>query len=149
MTGEKRYLPSSLPLPEVSEQTRAFLTTGRLELQTCRACGSAQHPPGELCFSCGGFTFDYVVAEPVGTISSWTVVHHVTHPSLRDAVPYNVVIVELDGHPHVRIVGNLVDGDRGDLSIGRRVRGEWTEPLESEEQEPVQLHQWHVHRSVQ
>lgn len=146
MSADGRYLPDGLPVPEVNDFTRAFLTTGTLALQTCRACGAVQHPPGELCFSCGGFDFDYRETPARGTISSYTVVHHATHPLLVAVVPYNVVIVELDEFPHVRIVGNLVGAAGGDdaLAIGRPVTGEWTAPLSRDGQEPVRLLQWRL-----
>lgn len=143
MSGEARYLPEALPVPAVDEFTRAFLTSGALMIQTCRVCGNVQHPPGEFCFACGAVSFDYVETEARGTISSWTMVHHVTHAGLRHAVPYNVVIVELDAHPGVQIVGNLVGGLPEDLVIGRVVEGVWTVPLARDGQEPVRLLQWH------
>lgn len=141
--GDQRYLPDALPVPEVNEVTRALLTSGALALQTCVFCRTVQHPPGEICFTCGAVEFDYVETEPVGVVSSHTVVHHATHPALKDAVPYNVVIVELRDAHGVQMVGNLVTADLGDLVIGRRVVGRWTVPLERDGQEPVRLLQWH------
>jgi uncharacterized protein len=146
MTGDARYLPDGWPLPEVNEFSRAFLTTGSLALQTCRACAAVQHPPGELCLTCGSFDFDYVEAPARGTISSYTVVHHAMHPLLVDTVPYNVILVELDAFPGVRIVGNLLDAADGDLTIGRQVTGTWTAPLSHEGQESVRLLQWRLVR---
>jgi uncharacterized protein len=140
--ADERYLPADLPIPEITEYSRAFLTSGDLALQTCIACAAVQHPPAELCFDCGGLDFDYQPTEPVGRICTYTVVHHVTHTALRDSVPYNVVIVELDHHPGIRIVGNLVDSEPEDLEIGTPVRGSWTKPLTAEGQEPIRLLQW-------
>ena len=144
MSGDERYLPGGWPVPEVNDVSRAFLTSGALMLQTCVACGHVQHPPGEFCFTCGSFDFNYVEVAAQGTVSSYTIVHHVIHPLLADAVPYNVIIVELDEFPHVQIVGNLLDSANADVSIGLAVTGSWTEPLPPEGQEPVRLLQWRV-----
>lgn len=147
MTGEDRYLPDDLPLPSVDDFTRAFLTSGTLAIQRCAECGHEQHPPVEICTSCGGVGFDYPAVSARGTISSFTVIHHATHRALVGAVPYNVVIVELDERPQIRIVGNLLDAELGDLAIGQRVVGSLTKPLTGTgEPEPVRLLQWRVDR---
>lgn len=139
----QRYLPDALPVPEVNDVNRAFFTSGEIRIQTCQACGSVQHPPLELCCTCGGFAFDYIAGQSSGTVCSYTIVHHPTHSALADAVPYNVVIVELDQPPGVRVVGNLVGGIENRAEIGQRVVAGWTTPIEREGQAPVQLLQWH------
>ncbi|MFC9978440.1 Zn-ribbon domain-containing OB-fold protein [Gordonia sp. NPDC127522] len=143
MTDGKRHLPDDMPLPLLDDRNRQFFTSGTLALQTCRSCRVVQHPAGEFCFTCGSFEFDYPEVPPTGVISSYTTVHHVTHRALTDSVPYDVVIVEIDAHPEVRLVGNLI-GEVAAPRIGARVRGEWTEPLVSAEQEPVRLLQWRL-----
>src|SRR6185295_13554780 len=104
-----RYLPGGWTLPALTDENRAFFTSGELRLQHCRACGAVQHPPADVCSTCQGLELDDVPAEPVGSVASYTIVHHPLHPMLKDAVPYNVVIVSLRDHPELRIVGNLVD----------------------------------------
>jgi hypothetical protein len=47
-------------------------------------------------------------------------VHHAVHPLLTEKVPYNVVVVALDDHPDLRVVGNVIDG--GEVRNGARVR---------------------------
>jgi uncharacterized protein len=138
-----RYLPEALPVPEVNEANRAFFTSGELRVQTCRSCRIEQHPPVEICSQCGGFEFDYPASRTSGTVSSYTIVHHPTHPALTDAVPYNVVIVELDDHPGLRVVGNLVGAMDERPVIGQRVVAGWTTPIKRDGQDPVRLLQWH------
>jgi hypothetical protein len=58
---------------------------------------------------------------------------------LRVRVPYNVVVVELRDHPHVRIVGNVVATGDAPVAIGLSVRGSWTGPLG---ERGVRLLQW-------
>jgi uncharacterized OB-fold protein len=80
-----------------------------------------------------------VAAEPVGTVVGATLVHHALNPMLRDSVPFNVVVVELRDHPHVRIVGNVLGMGQDRVPIGSIVRGSWTGPLG---EQGVRLLQW-------
>ena len=124
-----RYLPDDWTLPQLDEHNEAFFTGGELLLERCPACGHVQHPPCGVCTACQAVGTERVAAEPVGTVVSATVVHHVLNPLLRDHVPYNVVVVELRDHPHVRIVGNVLGVGQDGVAIGRSVRGSWTAPL--------------------
>lgn len=54
-----------------------------------------------------------------GTVFSYTVVHQVYHPGFADAVPYPVVIVELE--EGVRMLSNLVDTSLADITVGMAV----------------------------
>ena len=145
MSAADRYLPDEWQLPALTEFNRAFFTSGTLKLQQCIACKSMQHPPGEVCFTCGEVEFEYVGADERGTISSYTIVHHPVHEVLKSVVPYNVVVVQLDEFPHVEIVGNLVGAAlSSDVRIGAAVHGVWTGPLDDDCDEPVRLLQWQL-----
>jgi uncharacterized OB-fold protein len=144
VSATDRYLPDEWQLPALTEFNRAFFTSGTLKLQQCVECKIIQHPPGEFCFACGGFEFDYIDGEARGTISGYTIVRHPVHPLLTSAIPYNVVVVQLDEYPHVEITGNVVDCSPDDLKIGAAVNGEWTDPLDDGANEPVRLLQWRL-----
>jgi uncharacterized OB-fold protein len=138
-----RYLPDEWTLPQLDEHNEPYFTTGELLLERCPSCGHVQHPPAGVCTACQTVGTDRVAVEPIGVVVSATVVHHVLNPMLRDHVPYNVVVVALRDHPHVRIVGNVVGnvlrgGPDGTL-IGRSVRGSWTAPLG---ERGIRLLQW-------
>ena len=136
-----RYLPPEWTLPAITEHNSAFFTSGELRLETCRSCGSTQHPPIGVCIECGGLEHDYVATSPTGRIDGFTIVHHAVHPLLAEKVPYNVVVVALDDHPDLRVVGNVIDG--GEVRNGARVRCTWTEPLPSPDGKSViRLPQW-------
>ena len=66
--ASSRYLPSEWTLPAINEHNAAFFTSGELRLETCRACGSAQHPPIGVCIECGGVEHDYIATSPTGRI---------------------------------------------------------------------------------
>jgi uncharacterized OB-fold protein len=134
-----RSLPDDWILPAVDEHNEAYFTSGELLLERCPACGHVQHPPQGVCVACQHVGTERVAVEPVGTVVSATVVHHALNPMLRDRVPYDVVVVELRDHPHVRIVGNVLGVAGGRVAIGTAVRGSWTGPLG---ERSVRLLQW-------
>lgn len=125
-----RYLPAEWTLPAITPENEAFFRGGRdgeLRLQRCAYCSTVQHPPSEVCVACQSTDFDYVAVAPSGTVVSYSIVHHPVHPSLGRVVPYNVVVVSLDEHPHVRIVGNLIDVEPADVEVGMPVSCTWAE----------------------
>lgn len=145
-TSSARYLPAEWTLPVVNPQNAAFFTNGRngeLSLQRCRRCATTQHPPEEVCRECQSTDFDYVAVNPTGTVVSYSIVHHPVHPSLRQVVPYNVVVVSLDEHPDVRIVGNVIDAEAADIEVGLPVICTWAQVAGSDV-ESIFLPQWRV-----
>lgn len=99
-----------------------------LAFQRCTACGRFQHPPLPGCRRCGGRTLMWSRVVGRGRIFSLTVVHHAALPALTDAVPYNVVTVEFDDAPGVRLVSNVLDAAPGALAIGQALDLVWDEP---------------------
>ena len=93
---------------------------GALMLQRCADCRAFRHPPRPMCPKCRSMRSEWVVSEGAGEVHSYTVVHHPSAPSLRDAVPYGIVLVEMDEGP--RIISNMVDVPPEELCIGMRVR---------------------------
>lgn len=78
---------------------------GELAIRTCADCGTALHVPVAHCWSCGSWDTRWTATAGTGRLYSWTVVAHQVHPSYP--VPYTVVLVELDDHPGVRLIGRL------------------------------------------
>ena len=138
-----RYLPDEWTLPAINDHNAAFFTSGELRLETCRACGATQHPPIGVCIECGGLEHDYVASAPSGVIDGFTIVHHAVHPLLSERLPYNVVVVALDGHTDLRVVGNLIDAAPDQVQMGARVKCTWTDPLPAPNGGPaIRLPQW-------
>ena len=145
MPRSHRFLPDEWILPAITSENRAFFTSGELRLQRCRACGIVQHPPGEVCHACQGMEFDHVVAQPQGVVETFTIVHHVVHPMLRQNVPYNVAVISVRDYPHVRIVGNVIDAAPEQIRIGMPVTCTWAEVRregEGGEQITMYIPQW-------
>lgn len=103
---------------------------GRLTVQTCRACGHAQHPPRAMCPACRSTDLCWRDAAGTGRIWSFTVAHPPLLPAFAPLAPHAVALVELDDFPGIRMVGALLrDGaamfggvDPATLSIGAPVR---------------------------
>ena len=140
-------LPPGLPEPTPDLQGPAApywrgLREGRLLVQKCAACGGLQWGPDYICAACHSFDPGWQEVEPRGRIFSWTRVWQGAQPVLKDAVPYLVVLVELAGAPHARLIGNLLGDPMQEVEIGADVVGVF-EQHESDV-EPYALLQWRL-----
>jgi len=72
-----------------------------------------------LCPQCHSADIEWRAAVAGGSVYTYTVVHHPTHPAFRDQVPYVVAVVELDEGP--RIVTNVKHCRVEDVHGGMRV----------------------------
>jgi uncharacterized OB-fold protein len=139
----QRYLPDEWILPAITDENRAFFTSGEVRIQRCAECGSVQHPPEEVCRQCQAMTFEYIAAGTTGTVESFSIVHYAVHPMLKAVTPYNVAVVVLDDFADIHIVGNIVDAGPEDVHIGMRVTATWAEVKPSDDSgEVVKLLQW-------
>ena len=134
-------LPEDWALPVIDGFNRDWFTTGELAVQQCEACATRQHPPEEICHVCGSMSFSTAPLPGVGTVHSFTVVHHSVHAALDAAVPYTVVLVSLDAAPELRVVGNLIEGPVDEASIGMPVEAVWLERI-ADDGTKVLLPQW-------
>lgn len=92
---------------------------GRLAVQRCLACGRHQHPPGPRCRRCGGGRLEFEPVAGRGHVHTYTVVHH--PPVEGEQMPYVVAVVELDHPPGIRMLGNLLGIDPGEVRVGMAV----------------------------
>jgi hypothetical protein len=115
------------PLPLLDADNAPFWeAAARHELcaQRCPDCGRWRWPPRPMCPYCGSLA---VVWQPLtgrGTIYSYTIITHPTHPFWTRRVPYLVVLVELE--EGIRLIGNLLDWQDGQpVEIGTPVTVTW------------------------
>lgn len=139
-----KVMPEGWAQPAIDRFNEAFFTSGKLMLQECAACGTVQHPPEELCHRCLAMEFVGREAAGTATVHSFIVVQHPVAPALAASVPYTVVLVVLDDHPHVRIVGNVLNREAGNIEIGDRVRAVFEELPGAEGEPRLLLPQWEV-----
>lgn len=113
----------TFPHPEITELNRAYwdgLREGRLRFQRCLDCQHGWLPARRNCPNCLSSSFDWVDSDGKGQVVSWVVYHRAYADFLKDKVPYDVSIVELDEGP--RLLTNVIDSDAGrKLSVGARV----------------------------
>ncbi len=135
-------MPDEWALPIINDLNREFFTSGKLMLQQCTHCQTIQHPPEDVCHECQGMEFSHVESAGQGTVYSYAVMHYAAHPALQDAVPYGVVLVQLDDYPHVRVVGNCLNVELDGFNIGMKVRVTWEAIADEETGEQLRMPQW-------
>jgi uncharacterized OB-fold protein len=91
---------------------------GELVVRACESCGAFLHLPRAYCHECGSWEGRWAPVSGRGRLHSWTVVEHQVHPAY--AVPYTVVLVDLDDAPGVRLVGHLAGSPH--LTDGQEMR---------------------------
>jgi uncharacterized OB-fold protein len=95
------------------------LLAGELRLPRCGLCGMFMWYPDETGPHCAGAETVWETLPGSGTVYTHTTVRRAFAPSTEpDVLPVVIVLVEPDGAPGVRIVGNLVGGDP---VVGQRV----------------------------
>jgi uncharacterized OB-fold protein len=121
------YLPAGMPMPAPQVDGGwdapfwAACRRHELVVQRCSACGAMRHPPEVVCYRCSSFENDWPAVSGRGTVYSFINVEYPAHPALRERVPYNAVIVQLNEDPTVHMVGNVVDCEYDDIAIGMPV----------------------------
>jgi uncharacterized OB-fold protein len=104
------------PVPDADTQPYwDAVAESRLVVQRCAECGHWIWQPRPLCPRCHADAPAWTEVSGAGTVASWTVVHPPVLAVWQDAVPFVILLVELDDAPGVRMVGRLVDGDGGRL----------------------------------
>lgn len=90
---------------------------GRLEIQKCSDCGTLRHPPSPACPSCRSFRWETLVSSRLGTLHSWTVLHH----PKDDAFDYPLGVALVDLAEGTRLVADMAGFDLTALEIGMPV----------------------------
>ena len=122
------YLPEGMPAPAPGPEDAPFWEScnrGELRIQCCDDCGTFRHPPIPVCAACRSSKSTWTLVPGTGTVFSYTVAHHPTHPALRGSPPYNIAVIHLDGAGDVRLVSNVVDVPPDEMRIGMRVDLVW------------------------
>ncbi|AOR33718.1 hypothetical protein BFF78_23995 [Streptomyces fodineus] len=107
-----------------------YAARGELRVQACGDCHEPRFPPRPCCPHCQSFASEWRLTGGRGRIWSYVVPHPPLLPGYAEQAPYNVVVVELEDAPRIRLVGNLVTHagaplnslDPQRLRIGARVQ---------------------------
>ncbi len=139
-------------LPGLDEESAPFFeyaARGELRVQACADCGVRRMPPRPRCERCGSFEHRWDAMSGLGTVWSFVVPHPPLLPAYSEQAPYNVVLVELEDDPTIRLVGNVVAGADGRLdsidphsiAIGMPVEVVFPRPV-SDDEGAVVLPRW-------
>ena len=117
-----RPMIDGMLLPQPDDDSAPFFefaAAGELRIQRCASCGRRRMPPQPMCPACGSFEVEWERMSGRGRVWSVVVVHPPLLPAYAAQAPYNVVVVELDDDPSIRLVGNVVDVGRRATRLGR------------------------------
>jgi uncharacterized OB-fold protein len=112
------------PIPRPDDATAAYWEAARnheLRMQACAGCGQLRFPPRPMCPDCGSLECTWQPVSGRGEIYSFVICHPPVLPAFADRAPYAVALIELAESPMLRVVGNVLDADPAELSIGRAV----------------------------
>jgi uncharacterized OB-fold protein len=107
------------PLPAVTEDSGPFWEAcgrGELRIQACSNCGLLRFPPRPMCPRCQSIESEWKLMSGRGRVWSFVVPHPPLLPAFMPLAPYNVVVVELDEDPTIRLVGNLLASPDGPIN---------------------------------
>ena len=78
-----------------------------------------------MCPECGSTGVQWKEAPEQGSLFSFTIVRHATHPAVESCLPYVVGLVEFDGLPNVRLISNITDIEASAVRIGMKLQCWW------------------------
>jgi uncharacterized OB-fold protein len=117
------YIPATMARIDIDNVNRGFYDACKnrqLTIQRCTDCGHSQHPPRPICPNCHSSALEWHPVSGRGTVYTYTIVHHPVG-DVADRVPFNVVSVQLDDLPEIRMVSNLVDTPPEGVVVGQSV----------------------------
>src|SRR5579871_5434633 len=108
-------------LPEIDPVTAPFweaTVRGELVMQRCTTEGCCRYrfPPRPMCPWCQSLDSVWEPVSGRGRIWSFVVAHPPLLPAYAALAPYPVVVVELDEDPSLRLVGNLLAREGGEIN---------------------------------
>ncbi|MEC9347626.1 MAG: Zn-ribbon domain-containing OB-fold protein [Pseudomonadota bacterium] len=111
----------AIPVPNADSQAFwAAAAEGRLELQRCATCGTAQFYPRPHCAECGSGAVEPFTASGRGTVFTFTVNYRAPTPAFGADGPYVIALVDLEEGP--RMMVNILDVDPAGVRIGMAVQ---------------------------
>jgi uncharacterized OB-fold protein len=113
MAGDEKMIAAwPLPVTDAPDDAPFYQAgvRGELAMQACAECGRLRFPPRCMCPACRSMKVEWKKMSGRGRIWSFVVPHPPLLPVFNEQAPYNVIVVELDDDPAIRLVGNLVTG---------------------------------------
>ena len=91
--------------------TRLFWDSARenrLVACRCADCATFRMPPTPFCWKCRSREIAWVTLPGTGSVYTFTISRHPMAAAVRDAIPYLLAVVSLDGAPGTRLISNIV-----------------------------------------
>jgi len=82
-------------------------------------------PPSAFCPRCRAQEVTWEELSGRATVFSFTVARHALTPDLAAYLPYVVAVVDLDGAPGARLIGNVIGTEVEDVHVGLPVEVVW------------------------
>ena len=121
------YKPSPVP-DEVSKPFWDACNEGRLVVQTCTACSRRQHPPMAACSECGSAsTLEFSEVGGRGKVHGYLVSYDSRVMMLQQIQPFNLVVIELEDDPDVKMLSHLPGTAQDEVPVGAAVQVEFEE----------------------
>lgn len=137
-----RLLGDDFLLPTLGPHTTTYFTAGSIQIQFCKDCGHAQHPPDDLCYACRSRNLEYRTMPGTGRVESVCLVHHPIHPLLKTKVPYPIAVISVDGAAGCQVIGNVTGCAPEQVAIGDRVRAYFDEVKHPQTGQVLKIPNW-------
>ena len=111
--------PNPFLVPQIEDIAQPFwegCRAGELRVQRCVDTRRLMFPPRPRSPWGERRAPEWVTVSGRGTIWSFVVPHPPLLEPFAGAAPYNVIVVALDEDPTVRLIGNLLDDERGSIN---------------------------------
>jgi len=103
-----------------------------LRLQQCSECKKFRHLPTPMCPYCHSLKYDWTKLSGRGKVYASMIVRQPNHPALRDQVPYNICLVELEEQDgDLRLITNILNVAPEDVYIDMPVQVTFMAPADS------------------
>jgi len=125
--GPARVLPGDGIRISTNPDTEPFWQAAkerRLTACQCGDCGRFRMPPSPYCPHCLSKAKEWPVLPGTGSVFSFAICSK--NPATGADYVYVPVVVDIDGAPGARLIGNLTGCDAEDVRIGMKVEVEWT-----------------------
>lgn len=118
------------PIPIPDEDSAGFwegCKRHQLTIKRCGDCGFYIHLPKQRCPKCWSINVVNAVVSGKGTVYTVTIPNVDTAPGFTP--PFNVVLVELDEQPGLRIMSNIIGCADDEIAIGMPVEVTFSDVL--------------------
>jgi Predicted nucleic-acid-binding protein containing a Zn-ribbon len=126
--GPALLLPGEQLHIDVNNDTQPYWDAAkehRLTACQCAKCGHFRMPPGPVCPECSSFERAWPTLPGTGTIFSFAICNR--NPANGEPYIYVPVVVDIDGAPGTRLIGNVTGCNAEDVHIGMKVEVVWTD----------------------